>query len=88
MEIQSIFINACITVLSLGILILSIIGYKKTKNNKLIFVSTAFLIFFIKGLFLSIGLFNDQLAVINANSYFGLFDVLILTILFISTLKR
>ncbi len=87
MEIESIFINSCITILSLSILILSFASYKKYKNVKLLFVTTAFLIFLIKGIILSISLFNTDLSVISNSPFFGLFDVVILSLLFISTLK-
>ena len=88
MDIQSIFINASITVLSLGIVILSLVSYRKSKNVKLIFVTTAFLLFLMKGILLSLGLFHDIVGNISSNSYFGLIDVIILLLLFVSTLKR
>lgn len=88
MEIESIFINAYITILSLAILILSYASYRKYKNLKLIFVTFAFFIFLIKGIVLSLSLFLEELSGISASPYFALFDVIILTLLFISTLKR
>lgn len=87
MEIESIFINACITILSLSVLILSYSSYKNFKNVKLVFVTSAFSIFFIKGLLLSIGLFVEELKPIVSSPYFGLFDVIILSLFFLSTLK-
>lgn len=87
MEIESIFINVCITFLSLAILLLSIASYKKFKNVKLIFVTSAFFIFLIKGLMLSLGLFLNDFSPIISSPYFGLFDVIILSLLFVSTLK-
>jgi hypothetical protein len=88
MDAQTIFINACITILSTGMLILSLISYLKSKNQNLLFVLSAFLIFLTKGILLSLGLFFTQIALIAQNSLFGAFDVAILTLLFISTLKR
>ena len=87
MEIESIFINACITILSLAILILSFVSYKKYKNVKLMFVTAAFFVFLIKGILLSLGLFYLEIMDFNTSPYFGLFDVIILALLFISTLK-
>ncbi len=88
MEVETIFINACITMFSIGIVTLSLINYKKTKNTKILFVSFAFFLFFIKGMLLSIVLFYHELESITNNKYFGLFDALLVFLLFISTLKR
>jgi predicted DNA-binding transcriptional regulator YafY len=54
---------------------------------KLIFISLVFLIFLIKGILFSLGLFYEQLTTINSNQYLGLFDLIILVALFIATLK-
>jgi len=88
MEIVSIVIDACITIFALGLLIVSLYSYKKYKNSKLLFVSIVFLIFFIKGLVLSLGLFFEQFEGLISNSYIGLFDLIILISLFLATLKR
>jgi hypothetical protein len=87
MGIESIVINASVTVLSLGLLIVSLISYKKHNSPKLIFISLVFLIFLIKGILFSLGLFYEQLTTINSNQYLGLFDLIILVALFIATLK-
>ena len=86
MEIEGIVLNACITIFSLGMLIVSLLSFKKYKNVKLIFVSLAFLVFLIKGLIQSFGLFYGE--IITSSTYFGLFDLVILILLFIATLKR
>jgi len=88
MEIEGLIINAGITVFSLGLLLVSILSYRKYRNNKLLFVSLVFLVFFIKGVMLSLGLFSQQLTEIISNPYFGLLDLIILVLLFIATLKR
>ena len=88
MEIGSIVLNACITVFSFGMLIVSLIGYRKSRNSKLIFVSLAFLIFFIKGMIQSLGLFYQGLSFMDSNIYMKFFDLTILILLFIATLKR
>ena len=88
MEIVSIIIDACITIFALGLFIVSALSYRKYKNKKLIFVSLIFLVFLIKGIMLSLSLFNLQMVSINNNPYIGLFDFLILVLLFIATLKR
>lgn len=88
METELIIINACITIFSIGMLIVSLLSYNKYKNSKLLFVSIVFLIFFIKGLIFSFGLFYNNINNIFSNTYIALFDLLILILLFMATLKR
>ena len=88
MEIESVIIDACITIFALGLFIVSLLSYRKYKNVKLIFVSLVFFVFLIKGILLSISLFNEQLAGLTSIPYFRLFDLLVLILLFIATLKR
>jgi len=88
MEIESIVINACITIFSLGLLIVSLMSYRRYKNAKLLFVGIVFFVFFVKGIFFSLSLFNEQLAALSSNPYVGLFDLTILILLFMTTLKR
>jgi len=88
MEIESIFIHACITIFSLGLFIVSLVSYRKYNNKKLLFVSLVFLIFILKGIMLSLSLFNAEFAEIMSNRITGLFDLAILVLLFIAMLKR
>jgi hypothetical protein len=88
MEIVSIVIDACITVFALGLLLISLLSYRKYKNVKLLFVSLIFFVFFVKGIILSLGLFNEQLSSLLSNPYTGLFDLVVLVLLFVATLKR
>ncbi len=71
MEIESIIINACITIFSLGLLIVSLMSYRKYKNAKLLFVSIVFLVFFVKGIVFSLSLFSVQFGGIASNPYIG-----------------
>jgi hypothetical protein len=64
MLIESIVIDACITIFALGLLIVSILSYRKYKNLKLLFVSLVFLVFLIKGILLSLGLFYEDFALV------------------------
>jgi len=86
--IESIAIIACITVFSLGLLVVSLLSYKKHKNTKLLFVSVVFFIFFIKGIVLSLGIFLDYFSNLTYSIYLGLLDLVVLIMLFIATLKR
>ena len=88
MQIEQIVISAFITILSLGLLLVSFVSYRKYKNLKLLFVSLVFIIFFIKGILLSLSLFYGEFTSILTDPYIGLFDVIILLLLFIATLKR
>ena len=88
MEIESIIISAGITILALGMLLVSLLSYRRFKNSKLLFVSGAFLLFFIKGLLLSIELFTSELTWFTSSMYFHAIDVIILILLFTATLKR
>ena len=88
MEIQDIIISAFVTIFSLGLLIVSLASYKKHKNLKLLFVSIVFMVFLVKGILLSLGLFYQGLSLTNSLEYNGLFDLIILILLFMATLKR
>jgi len=86
MDIGSIVISACITIFALGLFVVSLSSYLKFKNSKLIFVSLVFLVFLVKGILMSAVLFIDIPLLMNLN--YGLFDLGILALLFIATLKR
>lgn len=88
MEISEIVISAFITIFSIGLLAVSLASFKKYKNMKLLFVSLVFFVFLIKGILLSIGLFYEDITTILSSTYIGLFDLIILVLLFIATLKR
>lgn len=87
MQVIDLFVSASITMLSLGLLVLSLLGYHRNKNLKMLFVSAVFIIFLIKGIivslsyFLEINLFDSMLNIL-------LFDLAILVFLYISSLKR
>jgi hypothetical protein len=91
MEITDIVLSAGITIFSLGLLVVSLISYRKYQNKKLMFTTIAFLMFFIKGIVSSAVVFN--VIVIPTQWLWlgfsgGLLDLLILLLLFIATLKR
>lgn len=88
MEMLDIFVSASITIFSLALLVISLLSYWKYRNIKLVFISLIVLVFFIRGIFLSLGLFNDQVLALTSRSSFWLFDLLILVLLYITALKR
>jgi len=88
MEIEYIFIGAAISIVSLTLLLVSVYSYHIYRNSKLLFVIFVFIFFLIRGLLLSIGLFYDPLWPIVNDYYVWIFDLLILTMLYMAALKR
>ena len=86
--IESIIIYAFITIFSIGLFSISLLSFKKSKNKKLMFVSTVFFLFFIKGLILSLSLFFAELKPYITIPILAVFDLLVLFLLFIATLKK
>lgn len=89
MEIYQIIMSAFTTIFSIGLLLVSLGSYLRYRNFKLLFVSMVFLVLFIKGILLTVALFNETFAtVVQPFLSNGLFDLVILIFLFIATLKR
>jgi len=89
MEIEIILLFAGITILSLILLTVTLYSFKKTRNNKLIFVSLIFLFLFVRGFLLSFGLFNDQIASLTSSDYIWVFDLITLILLYVAySIKR
>ena len=88
MAIENIVISAFITIFSLGLFVIALSSYQKYKNTKLLFVTLVFLVFFVKGILLSLSFFYNEPAIITGILQSGLFDLLILLLLFVATLKR
>lgn len=84
-----IFLRVCLMGFSLLLLITSIISYVKVKNTKLLFVSLAFLGFFIKGLLLTlavlIGSFKEPF---GASMAILVLDFAILIMIYIAVVKK
>jgi len=88
MLIQDILINSFVTMFSLSLLIISLISYHKHKKPKLILLAFVFIIFSIKSILFSLSLFYTDFSVLTSDSYFRLFDLVILLLLFMAALKR
>jgi len=88
MQTIEVIISAFVTIFSLGLLCVSIKSYRKHNNIKLLIIGFVFLVFLIKALLVSIGLFYPDFTVIRFDLYSGLIDFIILLLLFIATLKR
>ncbi len=80
---------AVLTTLALVLSVISILAYRRSKKGKLLIVSIAFILFFVKGVWLTYSLFN-----IPRESWdpflipVAVLDCLILVLLYISILKR
>ena len=91
MAIEQIILSAGITIFSLGLLVVSLMSYRKFRNTKLLFVSMVFFVFFIKGVLMSLQAFSlgvSGLDVLLTGSYNGVLDLIVLVFLFVATLKR
>ena len=88
MDILTLIMSAFITIFSLGLLMVSVASYRKYKNGKLVFISLVFVLFLIKGVLLSISLFVPEHTVVPTGFNGMLFDLIILILLFLATLKR
>lgn len=85
-ELNNVLI-AWITVFAFVLLIVSIIAYKRVRHLRLLFVSAAFVLFFIKGVLLTLSLAYREIE-IAYSSLAIIIDLLILLFLAISILKR
>ena len=85
---ESIIIYGFITIFSIGLFCVSILSYLKSKNRKLLFVSTVFLLFILKGIILSLSLFLSDLNLFINIEILSIFDLIVLFLLFIATLKN
>jgi uncharacterized membrane protein len=92
MESAGIAISAAVTIFAIGLLVVSLVSYRKYHNSKLFFISLVFIVLLIKGVLLSVSIFYPTelkpVTSILYSPYSGLFDVAVLFLLFIGTLKR
>ncbi len=81
-------IVAWITVFALAITMISFFSYKRSRSRKVLIVTCAFGLFFIKGLILSIGLLQTQIDWMSLTIYSLILDTMILMILFSAMIVR
>ena len=87
MEVIELFVAAGITLFSFGLLVLSLVGLKKTKDTRMIFVSAMFLMFLVKGILYTYSLFQGSYIFFDSILNVLIVDLIILILLFISSLK-
>ena len=88
LSIVNIIIVGFATIFSLGLFIISLNSYRKSKNKKILFVNLVLLLFFIKNLLLSFNLFTTQIQNNITLLVLELLDLLILVFLFIAVLTK
>jgi hypothetical protein len=87
MQIIELFLTASITMLALGLMILSLLGYRKNHNTKMLFITMVFFVFLIKGLLFTIDLFIEDFTIFASNLNIWFFDLAVLVLLYIASLK-
>ena len=80
-------IYAFIVVFSFALAIIAARAFKESGKSKTMLVALAFVLFFAKGILLSVQLFTDILNDVNLWIASGLLDIGILTTIFLATLK-
>jgi hypothetical protein len=81
------FLIAWVTVFSLALFVIGFLSYRRTGNPKLLAVSTAFLLYFIKGIVMALGLYFPDIVTITTQLPTILLDVLILLTLYYATVR-
>lgn len=79
---------AAVTVVAFALAAIALLAWRRTGDRHLALLSTAFVVFFVKGLFLTVALFGNwrdlaQLLVLSAT-----FDLVILALFYGFTLRR
>lgn len=82
------FLRAWIMIFALILFIVSMIAYYRTRSNRVLFVSIAFAIFFVKGIILSLGLAYSDVESMYNSGLGNALDLLILILLAATIFKR
>ena len=83
-----------ITVFALTLFFIGFLSWRRTQHPKIAAVSAAFMIFFIKGVIMSLGLYTDWLSMDVSEGFVVAFDILlvldlvILTLLYIAIFRK
>lgn len=81
------FLIAWVTVFSLALFIIGYVSYRRTGHPKLLAVSIAFLLFFIKGVVMALGLYFPDIVNVTTELESILLDVAILLTLYYATVR-
>jgi hypothetical protein len=88
MEVLENILRACITVLALLLVVVSVIAYRRVKHKRVLVLTGAFSLFFIKGLVLTLGLIYVKVEHAYLTSYNNILDLLIIVLLASAIIKR
>lgn len=80
-------VYAFVVIFSLTLATIAVMAFRESGKSKTMLVALAFLMFFAKGVLLSVQLFTDILNDANLWIASGLLDIGILTTIFLATLK-
>jgi len=81
-------LRAWIMIFALILFIVSIVAYYRTRNSRVLIVSFAFAIFFVKGIILSMGLVNSDIESAYNSGLGDTLDLIILVLLAATILKK
>ena len=88
MEVQEIVFYAIITILSLVLVIISFLSYWKYQKPKLLLIGGVFLLFLVRGILLSIGLFIPIVQEFTSSEFIWVFDIAMLLVLYLTSLRK
>ena len=81
-------LRAWIMIFAFILFIVSMFAYYRTRNKRVLLVSIAFAIFFVKGVVLSLGLIYQDIEAWHSSGLGDLLDLLILVLLAATILKK
>jgi len=81
-------LRAWIMIFALILFIVSLFAYYRNRNKRVLFVSLAFAIFFVKGIILSIGLVDPDIESFYTSGFGDFLDLMILILLAATILKK
>jgi hypothetical protein len=82
------FLRAWIMIFALILFIVSMLAYYRTRHKRVLFVSIAFAVFFVKGIVLSLGLINSDIDSLYNSGLGDFLDLMVLVLLAATILKK
>ena len=77
-----------VTIFSFVLFLIAIISYNRTRNKRLIFVTSAFGLFFIKGILLTVGLYFPLILSVHEDPLILIIDIGLLLALYFGILRK
>jgi hypothetical protein len=87
-SVEGVILYSCITIISLVLFLVSFLSYRKYRKTKVLLISMMLLVFFARGVLLSLGLFYPQVEAFTSSVYIWAFDIVILVALYVTSLKK